>query len=201
MNPCLLTIPVVTTLLGWLVNRLAAHFIFYPISAKAFLGMSFQGLLPARQQQMSTALAKFAASKLLLSDILEQKLADPANFQKLMPVIEEKIDYFLRVKLKESMPVVGTFVGDKTIQQLKGVFVTELETIFPSVMKSYGANLQQEFDIESFISNTLAAIPATLLVEQVRAAMKKELQLFQWLGALSGLLLGLVSLVIAVMNI
>lgn len=196
MNKWFLLLPVITMLFGWLIHRLAIYFIFYPVEPQSLLGIRFRGLLPRKQQQMAKGIAQFAAAQFPLSTILEEKITDPASFQKLMPVIEEKIDYFLRVKLKTAMPVVGMFVGDKTIQQLKTVFVTELETIFPAVMKSYTANLQEEFNIEAFITVKLSAIPAATLVQQTKLALKKELHAFQWLGAISGLVAGIISLLI-----
>lgn len=196
MNKWLLLIPVITMLCGWLIHRLAVYFLFYPVESRSLLGMRFRGLLPRKQQQMAKGIAQFAAAQFPLSAILEEKITDPASFQKLMPVIEEKIDHFLRIKLKTAMPVVGMFVGDKTIQQLKTVFVTELETIFPAVMKSYAANLQEEFNVETFIAVKLSAIPTAVLVKQTTSALTKELQAFQWLGALSGLVLGIISLLI-----
>jgi uncharacterized membrane protein YheB (UPF0754 family) len=117
---------------------------------------------------------------------LEAMITHPEHFKKLMPVIEEQIDHFLRVKLKQSMPVVGMFVGDKTIGQLKTVFVTELETIFPTIMKNYAASLAGEFDAKRLITGKLAGIPPETLVKEVRGALKKELSMLLWLGVITG---------------
>ena len=130
---------------------------------------------------------------------LETMMANPAHFQKIMPVIEEQIDHFLRVKLKQAMPVVGMFVGDKTIGQLKSVFVTELETIFPVVMKNYAAGLAGEFDIKRLINEKLAAIPAGTMVRQLRGTLEKELFALQRLGMLTGLLTGALAVLLALL--
>ena len=47
-------------------------------------------------------------------------------------------------------------IGDKTINQLKVAFLTELESLFPVLMKSYISNLQKEFDIEKQVSEKIA---------------------------------------------
>jgi hypothetical protein len=39
------------------------------------------------------------------------------------------------------MPMIGMFIGEKTINELKAVFITELESLFPVIMKSYLGNL------------------------------------------------------------
>lgn len=186
MNAWLFIIPLITGVLGLCLNSLAAYFIF-------------NRLLPARQQELSAGIAQFAASQLSLTSMLEEKIAHPGNFQKLMPVIEEKIDHFLRVKLKEAMPVVGMFVGDKTIQQLKTVFVDELQIIFPAVMKSYASHLQEEFDLKRLISDKLSSIPPETLVSAAKTTLRKEIRSFGILGFISGLLLGTIALVLVLL--
>jgi uncharacterized membrane protein YheB (UPF0754 family) len=159
--------------------------------------MTLQGLLPRRREQLAAAVAKLAATQVLGSGILEEMITDPAHLKKIMPVIEEQIDYFLRVKLKKSMPVVGMFIGDKTIGQLKKVFVEELETIFPSIMQNYAASLAGELNIERLISEKLLAIAPETLVSSTASALKKEIRAFQGLGAVSGFCTGIATLLLA----
>lgn len=82
------------------------------------------------------------------SDI-QKKIIDPDNIKKMMPMIEEHIDHFLKVKLAKEMPMIGMFIGDKTITQLKTVFMAELEELFPVVMKNYMKSLQNELSADS----------------------------------------------------
>jgi len=197
MNGWLFTIPFICAGLGWAIHRLALAGVFYPVQPRSFLGLRIQGLLPRRQAQLATQVAQAAAAFMPDAAALEAIMANPAHFQKIMPVIEEQIDHFLRVKLKQAMPVVGMFVGDKTIGQLKAVFVTELEQIFPTVMKNYAAGLAGEFDIKRLIGEKLLAIPPETLVEQVQKAMKKELSALQRLGLISGFFTGTLAVLLA----
>ncbi len=196
MHGAMVLIPLITAGLGWLINRLAAMALFYPVQPRKIAGISLQGILPRRREQLAGQVAELAADRVLSSGMLEDLVADPAHFKKLMPVIEEQIDYFLRVKLKQSMPVVGMFIGDKTIQQLKTVFVTELETIFPNVMKNYAANLAGELNVRRLISEKLLAIPPESLVDGIKTALKKETRALQWLGAVSGFCTGIATLLL-----
>ena len=177
-------IPVVCAALGWATHRLA-------------LSLVFHRLLPRRREQLVRQIAAAAAGFMPDAEALEAMVANPAHFEQLRPVVEEQIDHFLRVKLKQSMPVVGMFVGDRTIGQLKEVFVTELESIFPTVMKKYAAGLAGEFDVQRLIGDKLLAIPPETLVQQVEGALKNERAALQRLGLLSGLLTGTVALLLA----
>jgi len=196
MHGTVVLIPLVSAGLGWLINRLAVTGLFYPVQARKIAGIRVQGILPARREQLADQVGELASVQILSSGMLEEMITDPAHFKKLMPVIEEQIDHFLRVKLKQSMPVVGMFIGDKTIQQLKTVFVTELEIIFPNVMKNYAANLAGELNVRRLISEKLLAIPPETLVEGMKSALKKEIRALQWLGAISGFCTGVATLLL-----
>jgi hypothetical protein len=57
--------------------------------------------------------------------------------------MHEKLDLFFREKLTAKMPMISMFIGDKTIEELKAVFMEELELLFPELMNSYSGNLNQ----------------------------------------------------------
>ena len=194
-----MSIPFVCAGLGWVIHRLAITALFYPIRPLTVLGWRIQGWLPRRREQLTEQVARLAAGFMPDAAALEAIMANPAHFQKIMPVIEEQIDHFLRVKLKQSMPVVGMFIGDKTIGQLKGVFVTELESIFPVVMKNYAAGLAGEFDIKRLITGKLAGIPSETMVQQLKDSLKNELSALQRLGMLTGLLTGALAVLLALL--
>lgn len=199
MNGWLLLIPFICAGLGWIIHRLAITALFYPVQPRRLLVWRVQGLFPRRREQLAEQVAEIAAGLMPGPEALGAIIANPAHFQKIMPVIEEQIDHFLRVKLKQSMPVVGMFVGDKTIGQLKTVFVTELESIFPTVMKNYAAGLAGEFDIKRLISEKLAGIPAETLVLQLKGSLKNELSALQRLGVITGLLSGALAALLALL--
>ena len=196
MTGWLLLIPFICAALGWAIHRLAAGAFFYPIQPRRVLGLRIQGLLPRRQEQLAAQAGALAGAYMPDAATLGAIVTNPEHFKKLMPVIEEQIDHFLRVKLKEAMPMVGMFIGDRTIGQLKTVFVTELESIFPTIMKNYAAGLAGEFDAKRLITERLLAIPPETLVKEVRSGLKKDLSALLWLGAVSGFCTGAVAVVL-----
>ena len=107
------------------------------------MGITFIGIFPKRQAQFAEKLGKLVSAELLSFDDIESKITNTDNIDQLMPQIDAHIDHFLRVKLADQMPVISMFIGDKTIQQMKSVFMAELKEIFPSIMKSYMGNLKR----------------------------------------------------------
>lgn len=183
MSPWWLMLPLLTALTGWLSIQLAV---------KLFLTRA----LPRRREQWTAQLAERVAAEWFSAELLEQKIAHPGNFQQIKPQVEVHVDEFLRVGLPKSFPIIGSLIGERTISQLKEIFMQELETIFPTVMKSYIHTMQQELDPAQLIREKVAAIPTESLQYTVTQSIDTEVNKVAWLAAALGLLVGLVELAI-----
>jgi hypothetical protein len=89
---------------------------------------------------------------------IEQKITDPGNFEKLMPVIEMQADRFLRIKLPAQM-IIGMLVGERTLNEMKRC-LAELKELFPVIMKNYMNGLQMEIDPARLVTEKISAFPA-----------------------------------------
>lgn len=181
---------------GWFVIWLTIKTLFRPYKSVNFAGIKIQGIIPANQQLVADRIGKLVSAELFSSDTLQQKVTDPGNFNKLKPEIETYINSFLRVRLKETFPMLSMLIGDKTINQLKGAFLTELESLFPVLMKSYIINLQKDFDIEKQVSEKIAGFSISKTEELVYRSAKKQLLKIQLMGATIGFITGLLHILI-----
>ena len=192
----LFLIPIASAFSCWLVIKLFLTALFRPHQPRSLFGFQVQGILPKKQSAIATSSARLVAEQFFSLKTIEEKIADPATLQKIMPLIEEHIDDFLRNKLKKEMPFIGMFVGDKTIGSLKKVFMTELETLFPNIMRSYASNLISDLNIEQMVRKKIAAAS----IEEIETSLKKnlsnELRLVQLMSALVGLIIGIIVMVI-----
>ena len=195
MNYWWLLIPFLSAAAGWLIHRGAATLLFHPRTPKQFPGFSIQGLIPKHRHTFTQQLGSYAAAEFQAMDMIEKKISDPATLAKVIPVIEVHVDEFLRVKLAEKMPMISMFIGDKTINSLKTVFLQELENLFPKVMGQFAGNLRSELNIEKLITDKLSAITDEELEAKIRAGMGAILRSFYMLGAFTGLIAGLIALV------
>lgn len=171
--------------------------LFHPRLPKKILGITFQGIFPKRQQQFAEKLGKLVSQELLSFKDIEQKITSPENLKKVMPVVDAHIEQFLRVKLADTMPMISMFIGDKTIAQLKGVFMQELETLFPQLMSNYMTNLQGELDLEKIVTQKVSNFSSDKLEEILNAIMSKEFRFVEIIGAVLGFVIGVMQLVIA----
>lgn len=192
---CMLPL-ILSSFTGWFVIWLTVKILFRPLKPIAIAGFNIQGILPANQQLIAEKIGTLVSTQLFSFDALQQKVTDPDNFNKLKPEIETHIDSFLRVRLKETFPMLSMLMGDKTINQLKTAFLTELETLFPVLMKSYITNLEKEFDIEKEVSEKIARFPIAKIEAVIYKSANKQLLKIQLMGAAIGFITGMVHIFI-----
>lgn len=200
MSYILFLIPIISAFIGWFTNWIAIKMLFHPKEPKKILGITIQGIFPKRQQQFAEKLGKLVSQELLSFADIQQKLVHPNNIQKLMPVVEEHIDQFLRKKLAEEMPVISMFIGENTIQQLKGIFMKELETLFPVIMQRYMGHLQQELDLEKIVTQKVAAFSSDKLEEILQSILSKEFRFVELIGAVLGFIIGLLQVLLTLLT-
>lgn len=196
MNYWLFIIPVISAFIGWITNWVAIKMLFHPREPRKFLGITFQGIFPKRQQQFAEKLGKLVSNEFLSFTDIEEKISSPENLKKVMPLIEQHIDEFLRHKLSDEMPVISMFIGDKTINKMKGAFMKELELIFPQLMKQFAGNLKTELDLEHIIINKVSNFSSDKLEELLYQIMSKEFRFVEIIGAVIGFIIGIVQIII-----
>jgi len=180
MDWWLLLIPVSSAFSCWLVLKLFFFFLF-------------RRVLPEKQSLFAAKVGKAAAGIFFSDEMIENKITDPKNLQKIMPVVEEHIDDFLRNKLKKQMPVVGMFIGDKTIHSMKTVFMTELESLFPQVMKNFASNLKDDLNIEGLVTEKIRSVSITALKEAFYKNLSGDLRILSIYSASVGFLVGSIT--------
>ncbi len=195
MSYWFLLFPVVSAFIGWITNWVAIKMLFHPRTPKRILGITFQGIFPKRQQKFAEKLGKLVSAEFLSFEDIENKISNPENLKQIMPLIENHVDDFLRNRLKDEMPVISMFIGDKTISNLKSLFMNEIETLLPMVMKQYAANLKTELDLEQIVIDKVATFSSDKLEEVLYQIMSKEFKFVEIIGAVIGFLIGTLQVI------
>lgn len=198
MNNWLLLIPIISAFIGWITNWVAIKMLFHPKQPKKILGITFQGIFPKRQNQFAEKLGKLVSDELLSFTDISEKITNSENLKKVMPLIDNHLDNFLKIKLASSMPMISMFIGEKTTNQLKTIFITELEELFPIIMQQYTENLKSELDIESIVIQKVQSFSSDKLENILYSIMSKEFRFIEILGAILGFLIGLIQVLITV---
>ena len=174
--------------------------LFHPKEPKKILGITFHGIFPKRQQQFAEKLGKLVSEELLSFKEIEEKIINPDNLSKMMPLVEGKIDLFLREKLSSVFPMISMFIGQNTINQLKLVFMQELETIFPEIIGSYMKHLESELDLEKMVTKKVAGFSSDKMEMILNQIMSKEFRFVEIIGGVLGLLIGILQVLITLLT-
>jgi len=193
----LLLIPLLSALIGWLTIRFAIYLFFKPLDRSSFLGLHVQGYFPAQQATIAQKLGNTIVEAFVYSGEMEQKITDPAHLEKLLPVIEEHIDQFLKEKLPKQMPVVSMFIGEKTINELKSLFLNELKDLFPVIINQYIGNLASSKELSLLIEEKINQISPQNFENVLMKSLQPAINRASLLGAFLGLFIGFIQLLIA----
>ncbi|MBN8720609.1 MAG: hypothetical protein J0H85_14245 [Sediminibacterium magnilacihabitans] len=126
MSYTLILIPFISAFIGWFTVWMGVRLLFHS--------------------------GKPAGKPLFSFDEIRQKITHPDTVQQIMPMVEAHIDHFLREKLSAEMPMISMFIGEKTIQQLKGIFIAEIQTLFPDMLSQYLDKLERELDFKKILA-------------------------------------------------
>lgn len=115
-------IPIMSSLLAWLIAWLFVKLIFWP-----------------NQLGMIKLINKIDIQ------VFFQKEKKDAQFESILPFIDQQLNEFFTHKLGAKLPMVSMFIGEKTVDQLKAVFIDELREIFPTLIKHLAEKTKEEF--------------------------------------------------------
>jgi len=196
MNWTAYVIPVlVSAFTGWITTWVAIKLLFHPRKPWRVAGLSIQGIFPKNQLLIAKKLGQVVSKELISFEEIESKVTDPDNLKKLRPEIEKHIDLFLREKIKDTFPLLSVFIGEKTINQLKGAFLMELESLFPVLMKSYMTKLEQDLDLEKIVTEKVAGFSSEKLENILDQITKKEFLFLEFIGGVFGFLIGIIQVI------
>jgi uncharacterized membrane protein YheB (UPF0754 family) len=183
---------------GWVTTWVAIKMLFHPRNPINILGFKLQGIFPKNQRLIAEKLGQVVSKEFLSFAEIEAKVTNPKNLEQLKPEIEQHIDKFLKEKLTTLFPMLSMFIGDKTINQLKAAFLTELESLFPILMKNYMGKLEKDLDLEKIVTQKVASFSSEKLEDILNQITKKEFQFLEVVGGVFGFLIGLIQLAIQV---
>lgn len=200
MNYWMILIPFISAFIGWFTNWIAIKMLFHPKEPKKILFITFHGIFPKRQRQFAEKLGKLVSAELISFKEIEDKITDHDNIKQLMPLIEGKIDEFLRLRLSDAFPIISMFIGDSTINQLKGIFMSELEVIFPDLIKSYMKKLESQLDLEKMVTEKVYGFSSDKMEEILNQIMSKEFRFVEIIGGVLGFFIGVLQVILTLLT-
>ncbi len=169
-----IVLPLTCAFVAWLSVYSVFYFMLYPLQPTSILGIRVQGFLFGNKQQIAAYIGTAVANELRNSgEALVGTLVGGNSLQSVHPMIAAHLDTFLRVKLKEKMPVIAAFIGESTIVKLKEGMMEEIAVLLPEVIASYTGQMVAHPSISTYITQRINAVPDETIVNSIPTQLKK----------------------------
>jgi len=154
---------------GWILIWLLAKSLFFPTKPLSFFGFKWEPAIHS-----------------FISHFPFEAFAPTPNkdaYQAILPLIDEKIDEFFDQTIKEKLPMLSMFIGDKTVVQLKTVFLEELASLFPQIIQQFSEHAKKEM---------IHAINLKLILV-LKPIIMKSIKPMQWMAFGIGCVWGFIT--------
>jgi uncharacterized membrane protein YheB (UPF0754 family) len=192
-------LPLIAAFIGWVTNWIAIKMLFHPRLPIRFLGMTIQGIFPKRQQQFAEKLGALVSKELISFDEIAQKINSPETVKRVLPIVEEKVDHFIKTKLSEEMPLLSMFINSKTLDNIKVGIVHEVELMFPEMIGQLTTGMKEELNIERIVTQKVSQFSSDKLEEILFSIMSKEFKFVELVGAVLGFLIGILQIILTLL--
>jgi len=198
MNPILLSLPIISALIGWLTNWVAIRMLFRPARPVRILGIRIQGLIPARQKEMAQKFGEVIEKNFFshedLSNILE-------NLD-LRGQFTRKIDSIINGKIQTSSTLLSVIRKIPVIRApfelfIKGIKQTIRDSVIKDIELTSGEIISQikgNIKIKEIVKQRIESFEVDYLEEVVLRLSKRELKAIEYLGGILGFIIGWVQL-------
>ncbi|MFT7260727.1 MAG: uncharacterized membrane protein YheB (UPF0754 family), partial [Glaciecola sp.] len=187
----LLSIPLISAIVGWATNFLALKMMFYPIEfigIKPFFG--WQGLIPAKRQEMAEIEVELVLGKLLSV----QELASRVDSKELTKAMQRRLKQVLRRIVNDVMRECAPQLWAALPIHGKNLVYARIEADIPNVVNNmvndFKHNIEEIIDIKELVVSKLVESPE-LINEIFLKSGAKEYPFIERSGFWFGLLFGL----------
>jgi uncharacterized membrane protein YheB (UPF0754 family) len=188
----IISIPIVSALIGYITNYIAVKMLFRPRSPTRFLGLTLHGLVPKRQKEIAASLAKMIERDLISHKDIQAVLQSPETSAEASAFLHEQIDGFV-VKLVAQNPMVGAFLQGPMLDQVKGILSAQMTERFPQFMGRVVERMESGLDIKATIQQKIEAFDLSKLESLIYEISARELKTIELLGGVLGFLVGVVQ--------
>ena len=89
------------------------------------------------------------------------------------------------------------FIGPSTLAPIKEGLLEEIDLLLPQLMQRYASDLSNTVDIEKMVSEKVEQFSSDKLEQLLVAIMSKEFRFVEIVGAVLGLLIGIIQIFLA----
>ncbi len=188
----LVSIPIVSALIGYVTNYIAVVMLFRPHKPVRFIGLRLQGLVPRRQREIAQSLGAMIERDLFSHADIQEALKSAEISDEAGVFLNEQIDLFVQ-KLTAQNPMVGMFMQGPLLDQVKGLLRDQLAEKFPALIERVVERAEDKLDVSEIVRTKIESFDLTKLEAIIHEVSARELKTIEVLGGVLGFLVGLIQ--------
>jgi uncharacterized membrane protein YheB (UPF0754 family) len=179
-NWVLFIIPLLSAIIGWITNKIAIKMLFYP--KKSIFGI--QGLIPKKRKELAKKIGQVVETELVSNEDLLKKID------------QEKIFFIIRDMIRDKIDTM--WFSNMLPEELKDNFTkqTTFEVVMALREHASTGNLSDLFNISEIVEDKINSFDLDRLERIIREVAKREFTAIEWFGAILGLIIGFLQLLL-----
>ncbi len=190
----LLSLPVVSALIGWATNRLAIQMLFRPRTPVNTLGIRWHGLIPRRHEEIARSVGEIVETQLLNQHVLQAEV-ERINLQ---PYIDEYVARLVYARIGpklRAVPVLGSVASGKLLPQIEQLAREEMRRESEALLRRFASDAESHLPVRRIVEDRIRAFNLERLEAIIHRLAGREFRQIEILGGVLGFVIGLVQVV------
>lgn len=193
--------PLIGAAIGWFTNWLAIKMLFRPRKPVKILGWTLQGVIPRRHAQLASRIAETVEDRLLTQEDLEKAMSGVQWHDEVNLLIRRVLHERGPGGIIEKIPGLSRAWKMVVLPSLQDVLSKEIIRFLNRYRSSFLTRLRGSVNIREIVENKVQQFEVEALESLVVDVAKKEFSHIQWVGAVTGALIGVAQGVIFLLTV
>lgn len=182
--------PVIGAVIGWFTNWLAIQMLFRPRRPVKILGWTLQGVIPRRHAQLAARIAETVEDRLLTQEDLEKAMSGVQWHEEVNRLIKKVLHDRGPGGIIEKIPGLSQAWRMVVLPSLQDVLGREIIRFLDRYRASFLTRLRGSVNIRQIVESKVQQFEIEALENLVVDVARKEFSHIQWVGAITGALIG-----------
>ncbi|HHT68769.1 MAG TPA: DUF445 family protein [Firmicutes bacterium] len=192
----LISMPLIAAIIGWGTNVIAIRMLFWPREPIRIFGLELLGVLPKRKRDIAQSIGDVLNDDLLPTEELVAAVNTPENRERVTDIITNNLE----AKIQRLLPRFIMEHAEEKIRRHLGELVgSEIEDLFAQLGDTLGQEMKDKKFLGQLVESKINSFDLVHLEKLVLKVAKNELRYIEVFGAVIGLVIGLVQILLVTM--
>lgn len=181
---------VVGAAIGWITNYIAVVMLFRPIKPVKIFGISIQGLIPRRRDEIAASIGKVVEDELVSIDDILDKLLNEDNRNYIIKRILDDVDSTVEKNIPSFIP---KSLKSMIVNYVVGIVSKEAEKFLDESAATMLNDMSDKIGIAEIVEEKIKLFELEKLEKIILDVSNKELKMIVVLGGVLGFVIGILQ--------